>query len=1190
MSDNFTTNTLNPKSHHRCRRHTKLFMLLGVLILLTAIFTIAAFSEYVSIQLEGLDISYSGGKWIGDGRILTGISAGAAAYGNEPAASTTSVLTMTNSKDTSAVLAFHYAKPAIANGGRVKIDGVNVTAAGNFCKELAPGESITIEILSGSPGPSYSTLELDTIQFVELKNVTITFLPAAEGGTYTVNGAAVSSDIQLERVSSDAYVLSAAPAEGYKLMGWYGSVDGFISSDVSLNIMLDHAQTVTAIFTQEDNPVFDVAGNWFDDLNDAISYAQTQNEAVIRLKDSGTLPAGNYSIPAGKTLLVPFDSVYTLNTDRAERVDAAAPSNISLFRKLTLGDDVMLNVSGALVVNAKVNSINTGYTGNTTGKYGQMELNEGSQVNIKSGGSLYCWGYITGSGEIIAESGASVTEALVVCDLRGGSATVSMINNSNKVFPFSQYYIQNIEAPLTIMYGATEIAAGNVTIQGVSLPLSVKFIGTSGAMFTLAEGGIFRKVYDPKTDRMTFDVYGNSELNSVTMPLDDKGLIKLVSGNYAMPIMENITINIHTGTVTINQNLCLIPGFEMTIDEDAIVNLSSKKRIFIYDRDEWIGGNYINGNVDFKPSFYSPTRAASDVFTADKMVDVVVDLNGTINATGFVFTTVSGARVISSAGTGKIVFKTKPADAKVTATYQANQNGTAITYVEIPVTSVKLMNEDGTYTLTDDAAKNSSFVYCTACGNWHLSSQAHNHSRVTFVNYDGTTLQTVVVNNGTTPEYTGDLPVKPADAQYTYSFSGWDPALAPVSGNITYTAVFTAIERTFTVTYKNYDGTTVGTEQVQYGQMPLGPSETPLKAADSKFEYEFASWYPKLSEVTQDAVYTAEFSAVVPGGATVDEELDFAARSLTLYESISVNYKLDPATLASAGYSDAYVVVTLNNSGSKVVASAELDKNGRLIYQFKRLSPEYVNTTLYAVIYATKDGQLYRSPVREYSVATYCYNTLNKYATNASYAVLRTLLVDLLHYGACSQQYVGYRTGDLADAALTEAQLAQGTNTVPEMTNLESYTVNTDTPLATWSGRGLRLEDGVNFRLTFHLDTGDRPATSADLNGLCVRVTNAAGNKSWTIRSSAFNLKSGTTNDFIFYFKNFNFSMLSDPFYFTVCNAANEPISDTLCYSVETYVEKQYNKAGNPALLKNLVLAILKVGNSARAYSALLGN
>jgi hypothetical protein len=325
----------------------------------------------------------------------------------------------------------------------------------------------------------------------------------------------------------------------------------------------------------------------------------------------------------------------------------------------------------------------------------------------------------------------------------------------------------------------------------------------------------------------------------------------------------------------------------------------------------------------------------------------------------------------------------------------------------------------------------------------------------------------------------------------------------------------------------------------------------------------------------------------VPGGATVDEKLDFAARSLTLYESISVNYKLDPATLASAGYSDAYVVVTLNNSGSKVVAAAELDKNGRLVYQFKRLSPEYMNTTLYAVIYATKDGQLYRSPVREYSVATYCYNTLNKYATNANYAVLRTLLVDLLHYGACSQQYVGYRTGDLADAALTEAQLTQGTNTVPEMTNLESYTVNTDTPLATWSGRGLRLEDGVNFRLTFHLDTGDRPATSADLRGLYVKVTNDAG-KSWTIRRSAFSLKSGTTNDFQFYFKNFNFSMLSDAFYFTVYNAANEPISDTLRYSVETYVEKQYNKAGNPALLKNLVLSILKVGNSAKAWNNII--
>ncbi|MBR6912093.1 MAG: hypothetical protein IKN41_09615, partial [Candidatus Methanomethylophilaceae archaeon] len=48
---------------------------------------------------------------------------------------------------------------------------------------------------------------------------------------------------------------------------------------------------------------------------------------------------------------------------------------------------------------------------------------------------------------------------------------------------------------------------------------------------------------------------------------------------------------------------------------------------------------------------------------------------------------------------------------------------------------------------------------------------------------------------GTVPSYDGDNPTKQSDARYTYSFSGWSPALAPVSGDVTYLATFTSKER-----------------------------------------------------------------------------------------------------------------------------------------------------------------------------------------------------------------------------------------------------------------------------------------------------------------------------------------------------------------------------------------------------------
>ena len=112
-------------------------------------------------------------------------------------------------------------------------------------------------------------------------------------------------------------------------------------------------------------------------------------------------------------------------------------------------------------------------------------------------------------------------------------------------------------------------------------------------------------------------------------------------------------------------------------------------------------------------------------------------------------------------------------------------------------------------------------------------------------------------------------PVKANSGGYSYTFAGWyngDAAwdfTAPVTANVTLTAKFTQTELAkYTVTFKNYDGTVLQTEELTEGSMPEYTGETPQRAGAEGVAYEFIGWSPAIAAVTGDAEYTATYKTL----------------------------------------------------------------------------------------------------------------------------------------------------------------------------------------------------------------------------------------------------------------------------------------------------------------------------------------
>ena len=204
--------------------------------------------------------------------------------------------------------------------------------------------------------------------------------------------------------------------------------------------------------------------------------------------------------------------------------------------------------------------------------------------------------------------------------------------------------------------------------------------------------------------------------------------------------------------------------------------------------------------------------------------------------------------------------------------------------------------EVGTYPLEPkgamvgkDGSLNGNYEISYVNGTLTIKAAPSEEYTVKFVNYDGTVLQSGKVAKGETPKYEGTEPSRPSDEKYTYAFSGWEPAIAEVTGDATYTAKYTETPKGKPA-YKVVSGA---------GGTWTQGSSTPMT-----FKFE--------RTVDPETAYS-HFTGILVDGKAVSEK-DASGKANWTARSGSVIVELQPSYLATLSAGKHTVTVTFDDA------------------------------------------------------------------------------------------------------------------------------------------------------------------------------------------------------------------------------------------------------------------------------------
>lgn len=587
--------------------------------------------------------------------------------------------------------------------GSVNVAG-NSERTGRFSSTLRTGETITVTVTS--PLVNYNTIDPSenprttiTLTNFEVSSATdnsITLRSSADG-SYTVSTAdsaetmvAVgAADTTYGFMSTDGITVSAAANEGKAFYMWWDPTTGIpYSTHETVKLLPGKGQTIQPIFVNEGelvqnflvkNNMADESFIYWEDAMRMVAANASAGEKTVLLKADYVLPTGitghsgtyvtlvdgaaAYRLPDGVTLVVPddtestaYDTVKNLNTE---------PGPSKAFRTLTVPEKVSLTVpaTSKLVVNAVQGAKNGASSmGRIIGDYGQMEVK--GTVDIY--GTLYARGFVTGSGQVTAESGANIYQLMQIQDWRGGSVTFNMYNY---LMAINMYSFENIMANMTYEGGSSLSVQACIAASGTCFAVDVPAMtdGTHGAsIFILNKDGQIKTAYDKEHDRLDIRMTKGTvkmqylELN-MSMGKDEEGKdqgLKINSANYPLAVNDSMSITVEKGaTLQTDYDLKFLPGTSVTVEEGATMVVSESSHLYFYSLKSYNTG-YANDQYRTRLNYATIEQAGKIV---PPTADAKLEVRGTLELSGAIMQSTDGESGLTPYASAQVIVNQTPA-------------------------------------------------------------------------------------------------------------------------------------------------------------------------------------------------------------------------------------------------------------------------------------------------------------------------------------------------------------------------------------------------------------------------------------------------------------------------------------------------------------------------------------------------